>query len=223
MLVDLTEQIDSLETLRYSHYRASYELSQDTSLHVLDSIALVVRAEIEVFDKISQKGWEESGGLRNLIDRSADPFAPSSGVGSNSDGEIFSILPTASILPSPHGALSRTGSVSGAGGNPAHDSAYQSLAGAVTQGDDDDYEDDDDQSIFSGGFTISGQSKSRMAMSTYGASSAGWGTGDGNADGRETDISFSETNHAEQGTSPIGANEAGWESADNGDSASTIK
>ena len=70
------------------------------------------------------------------------------------DGEIFYILPTESILPSPHGALSRSGSISGVHGNAATEGKYQSLTGALSPGGDyDEYEDEDARSIFSGGFS----------------------------------------------------------------------
>ena len=152
--MDLTYQIDELENLKYGHYRTALDLSQETSLKLLDYSALVVRAEIEVFEKIAQKGWDSSGGLEELMSRAADPF--NSGYGNNpgDNGEIFSILPTGSILPSPHGALSRTGSISGASGNTVSEGKYQSLSAALSQNDDpEDYDDEDANSIFSGGFS----------------------------------------------------------------------
>jgi len=153
-LVDLTYQIDELENLKYGHYRTALDLSQETSVKVLDYSALVVRAEIEVFEKIAQKGWDSSGGLEELMTRAADPFNTGYGNNPGDNGEIFSILPTESILPSPHGALSRAGSISGASGNAASEGKYQSLSAALSQnGDFEEYEDEDANSIFSGGFS----------------------------------------------------------------------
>lgn len=47
-LVDLTRQIDELDNLKYGHYLSALALSQETSSRILDSSALVVRAEIEI-------------------------------------------------------------------------------------------------------------------------------------------------------------------------------
>jgi len=176
-LVDLTYQIDELENLKYGHYRTALDLAQTSSVKVLDSAALVVRAEIEVFEKIAQKGWDSSGGLDDLIARAADPFAadPTSAAG---EGEIFSILPTESILPSPHGALSRAGSITGAGVSAPSEGKYHSLTGALSQnGDYDEYEDEDGRSIFSGGFSNPGSTKAKLHLPGFSPapSSAGWG------------------------------------------------
>lgn len=190
-LVDLTRQIDELDNLKYTHYRSALSLSQETSTRILDSSALVVRAEIEIFEKIAQKGWDSSGGLDDLISRSADPFAPEPGSGSNGEGEIFSILPSHSILPSPQGpGMSRSGSTiggnggAGASGGGGGEGKYQSLTGALSHnGDFDEYEDDDVRSIFSGGFSNPGMLNSGGGRGKIGippfspsASSAGWGT-----------------------------------------------
>lgn len=191
-LVDLTRQIDELDNLKYAHYRSALSLAQDTSARILDSSALVVRAEIEIFEKIAQKGWDSSGGLDDLISRSADPFAPEPGSGLNGEGEIFSILPSHSILPSPQGpGMSHSGStVSGSNGGAgapggAGEGKYQSLTGALSHNDDfDEYEDDDVRSIFSGGFSNpgvlnsggGGRGKIGVPPFSPSASSAGWGT-----------------------------------------------
>lgn len=201
-LVDLTRQIDELDNLKYAHYRSALALAQDTSTRILDSSALVVRAEIEIFEKIAQKGWDSSGGLDDLISRSADPFAPESGNGSNGQGEIFSILPSHSILPSPQGpGMSRSASTidesdGSTGTVGAGEGKYQSLTGALSHsGDFDEYEDEDVRSIFSGGFSNpgllnngGGRGKIGIPPFSPSASSAGWGTAGGQGYGSTTDI-----------------------------------
>ncbi|KAI5817424.1 hypothetical protein BZA77DRAFT_309513 [Pyronema omphalodes] len=150
-LLDLTSKIDDLENLKYSHYRTSLTHSQETSQRILDYSAIVVRAEIEIFEKIASKGWDASGGLDDLIARAADPFAAP--ISNSGEGEIFSILPTESILPNPNqGVVSRSGSISGGGGGGGGGGAgstllegkYRSLAGTITH--DEDGDDGDDHS-----------------------------------------------------------------------------
>lgn len=203
-LVDLTRQIDELDNLKYAHYRSALSLAQDTSARILDSSALVVRAEIEIFEKIAQKGWDSSGGLDDLISRSADPFAPEPGSGLNGEGEIFSILPSHSILPSPQGpGMSHSGSTvggsNGGAGAPggAGEGKYQSLTGALSHnGDFDEYEDDDVRSIFSGGFSNpgvlnsggGGRGKIGVPPFSPSASSAGWGTTGQRLSSTNTDV-----------------------------------
>lgn len=104
-LTDLTQFIDELDQLKYEHWHIAHTLATDTSNRVLDCAALVVRAEVEIFEKVAQKGWDGAGGgLDDLIARAQDPFAPEvcgDDAGSGA-GTLFSILPAHSILPSPH-------------------------------------------------------------------------------------------------------------------------
>lgn len=78
-----------------------------------------------------------------MITRAADPFAAP--ISNSGEGEIFSILPTESILPSPHqGVVSRSGSISGVGGGGGGllmEGKYRSLAGTITHNDDPDGDD----------------------------------------------------------------------------------
>jgi hypothetical protein len=84
-----------------------------------------------------------------LITRAADPFAAP--ISNSGEGEIFSILPTESILPSPHqGVVSRSGSISGAvggggGGGLLMEGKYRSLAGTIAHNDDPDGDDGEER------------------------------------------------------------------------------
>jgi hypothetical protein len=232
-LVDLTYQIDELDNLKYSHYRTALDLSQETSIRVLDSTALVVRAEVEVFEKIAQKGWDSAGGLDDLISRAADPFAPEPGTGNSGDGEIFSILPTESILPTPHGALSRTGSISGAGAGTTTEGKYQSLTGALSpSGDFDEYEDEDAHSIFSGGFSNPGPSKRKLDLPGFAPSSPssdGWRSPDrsefidsdlthsGNIIDESDESSCTARPDSGQGQTQRGGGVGGWPASEDGE------
>ncbi|KAI5809898.1 hypothetical protein DFH27DRAFT_521536 [Peziza echinospora] len=129
-LTDLTLQIDDLDKLKYEHYRIAHTLATDTSNRILDCAALVVRAELEIFEKIAQKGWDGAGGgLDDLVARAHDPFASemngdgnAGGAGGAENGALFSILPAHSILPSPHSPV-MGGSGTGGGG------VYQQFGG----------------------------------------------------------------------------------------------
>ncbi|KAL7271535.1 hypothetical protein RUND412_005705 [Rhizina undulata] len=170
-LVDLTRQIDELDNLKYNHFRNALSLAQETSTRILDTSALVVRAEIEIFEKIAQKGWDSSGGLDDLISRAADPFSLDP-MGC-SGGEIFSILPSQSILPSPHSPMARSESITAVA--TGDEGKYQSLTGALSNGDYEEYE----ESIFSGGFSNPGVTLGERAVAlppfSPAPSSAGWG------------------------------------------------
>jgi len=104
-LTDLTQFIDELDQLKYEHWHVAHTLATDASNRVIDCAALVVRAEVEIFEKVAQKGWDGAGGgLDDLIARAQDPFAPEAcgDDAGNGAGALFSILPAHSILPSPH-------------------------------------------------------------------------------------------------------------------------
>lgn len=174
-MVCLTEQIDSLESLKYAHCRAAYDLSQDTASHVLESSALVVRAEVEVFERIAQKGWDSSGGLDDLIAISPDPFTMNHGPSESGNGPLFSILPTESILPNPRGSLSRVADGHGA----ENERKPQSIAEGLMSDGHTGYQDDEDsQSILSDGFRSPCITQNQGVLVPESASCAGWGLDD---------------------------------------------
>ncbi|KAI5776153.1 hypothetical protein EDC01DRAFT_637036 [Geopyxis carbonaria] len=169
-LVDLTQQIDALEVLRYTHYRTSYDLSQETSTRVLDLSALLIRAEVEIFEKIAQKGWDSSGGLDDLIARSSDPFVILTPGGSD-EGELFSILPTESILPASQTTVTRTGSIGSAIGASLLQKQCHNLTSALSGGPENPHE-GHSNSIFCSGYN----NRSDEAGLISSASSADWGS-----------------------------------------------
>lgn len=178
-LTDLTHSIDELDQLKYQHYRVAHSLTTDASNRVLDCASLVIRAEVEIFEKVAQKGWDGAGGgLDDLIARAQDPFAPETGGedSANGSGALFSILPAHSILPSPHspvmqgvGTISAVGVSSGVG-NDSGDAGVDGtnlrwgqktgkyrapLTDALSPPRALYSDEDDERSIFSGGFSTS--------------------------------------------------------------------
>lgn len=175
-LTDLTHFIDELDQVKYEHYRIAHSLATDASNRVLDCASLVVRAEVEIFEKVAQKGWDGAGGgLDDLIARAQDPFAPETG-GEDSGsgaGTLFSILPAHSILPSPHSPVmhgvggtisagSAPNGIDGGEGTISHQWGQKAgkyrapLTDALSPPAAHLYSDEEDQgSIFSGGFSTS--------------------------------------------------------------------
>lgn len=73
-LLNLQLQLDRLETLRHDFYQDSYNLVESTCDTLLDNIATVSRARVEISESIARKGWS-GGGLDDLLNDAEDPFA----------------------------------------------------------------------------------------------------------------------------------------------------
>lgn len=72
-LVNLQTQLDQLESLRHDYYQDSYNLVESTCTKVLDAVATVSRARVEISENIARKGWS-GGGLEELLMDAEDPF-----------------------------------------------------------------------------------------------------------------------------------------------------
>lgn len=73
-LMNLQSQLDHLEALRHDFYQDSYNLVESTCDNVLDNVATVSRAQVEISESIARKGWS-GGGLDELLMDAEDPFA----------------------------------------------------------------------------------------------------------------------------------------------------
>lgn len=73
-LLNLQTQLDHLELLRHDFYQDSYNLVESTCDHVLENVAAVSRAQVEISESIARKGWS-GGGLDDLLMDAEDPFA----------------------------------------------------------------------------------------------------------------------------------------------------
>ncbi|KAK9481044.1 hypothetical protein V1514DRAFT_324065 [Lipomyces japonicus] len=94
-LIDLTNQVDGLERLKYEYFKYSLDITQDISTKILKHATGIVRAEVEIFEGIAKKGWTGEG-LDEVLADSTDPFAVEE-VEENHD--IYTILPSGSIIP----------------------------------------------------------------------------------------------------------------------------
>ncbi|GCE98284.1 hypothetical protein ZYGM_004196 [Zygosaccharomyces mellis] len=72
-LVNLQSQLDQLESLRHDYYQDSYNLVESTCSKVLDAVATVSRARVEISENVARKGWS-GGGLDDLLMDAEDPF-----------------------------------------------------------------------------------------------------------------------------------------------------
>lgn len=72
-LMNLQAQLDQLETLRHDFYQDSYDLVESTCDNILDNVATVSRARVEISENVARKGWS-GGGLDDLLMDAGDPF-----------------------------------------------------------------------------------------------------------------------------------------------------
>ncbi|CCD24158.1 Ivy1p NDAI_0C04990, partial [Naumovozyma dairenensis CBS 421] len=72
-LTNLQNQLDLLENIKYDYYRDSYFIVENTCNKILDEIATISRAQVELSENIARKGWS-GGGLDELLLNGEDPF-----------------------------------------------------------------------------------------------------------------------------------------------------
>ncbi|KTW30680.1 hypothetical protein T552_00393 [Pneumocystis carinii B80] len=143
-LVDLSKLADDLERLKSEHYNGALDTIHETWSKVLDYTALITRAELDIYEGIARKGWS-GGGLEEIMARCEDPFNTGQGEGSMTQGgghgEIFSILPSHSILTSPQSPIFNEDKLIG---------QYRSLTRTFSNEEGfEDYNEEDAKSIFS--------------------------------------------------------------------------
>lgn len=73
-LNSLQTQLDQLETLRHDYFVESYSLVESTCNNVLNNVASVTRAQLDISENIARKGWS-GGGLDDLLIGVGDPFS----------------------------------------------------------------------------------------------------------------------------------------------------
>ncbi|KAG5440242.1 hypothetical protein PCANB_001812 [Pneumocystis canis] len=84
-LIDLSRMADDLERLKSDHYNGALDTIRETWSRVLDRSALIVRAEVDIYEGIARKGWS-GGGLEGIMARSGDPFNVTHGEGLTAQG-----------------------------------------------------------------------------------------------------------------------------------------
>lgn len=99
-LAKLQGQVDDLDRMKVEHYQSVYEHEEETWDFVMGKVSVVVKAELDIFDRLAAKSADPS--LEAILHATPDPFeiyAP------KSEDQIYSILP-------PLGMLSATSSSS---------------------------------------------------------------------------------------------------------------
>ena len=72
-LNNLQLQLDQFEMLKIDYYNDSYRLVESYCSKVLDKLACIARAQVEISENIARKGWA-GGGLDELLIDADDPF-----------------------------------------------------------------------------------------------------------------------------------------------------
>ncbi|KAK9378862.1 uncharacterized protein V2V93DRAFT_375235 [Kockiozyma suomiensis] len=106
-LMDLTNQVDGLEKLKYEYFKYSLDITQDISAKILKQATAITRAEVEMFEGIARKGAFGEG-LDVMLEHSEDPFQyiefrSSVTEEPNTPATVESVLPHESISPSEEG------------------------------------------------------------------------------------------------------------------------
>ena len=72
-LEDLTQQLDALDNLKYEHYESVAEHTRQVWTSVLKRTSVAARAQVDILEKISDKGLQNDC-LGRMIASAGDPF-----------------------------------------------------------------------------------------------------------------------------------------------------
>ncbi|KZW03953.1 hypothetical protein EXIGLDRAFT_9362 [Exidia glandulosa HHB12029] len=92
-LAKLQSQVDDLDRMKIDHYQSVYEHEEETWDYVMGKVAVVVKAELDIADRVAAKLTDPS--LEPILHATPDPFES---YAAKSEDEIYSILPPLGIL-----------------------------------------------------------------------------------------------------------------------------
>ncbi|PWZ00436.1 hypothetical protein BCV70DRAFT_199715 [Testicularia cyperi] len=104
-LAELQAHVDSIDELKAAYYGEVLEAEEEVWGFIENKVALAVRSQIDISDRISSKGLSDPV-LEQMLASIPDPFG--SYGPAKQDGEIFSILPPTSLLSSGANSLHNT-------------------------------------------------------------------------------------------------------------------
>ncbi|CAG8667319.1 13405_t:CDS:2 [Cetraspora pellucida] len=93
-LQDLTRQVEDLDRLKTDYYRQTLDTEQNNLNFILSKVSTVVRAEVDIYERISNKGVADPI-LEDMTTQGPDPFCAYQNA--NESSEIFSVLPPIQI------------------------------------------------------------------------------------------------------------------------------
>ncbi|EST06971.1 hypothetical protein PSEUBRA_003600 [Kalmanozyma brasiliensis GHG001] len=96
-LAELQSHVDAIDELKAQYYNEVLDAEQEVWSFIESKVALVVRSQIDVSERISSKGLNDPV-LEQMLATIPDPFG--SYGPPKQDGEIFSILPPISLISS---------------------------------------------------------------------------------------------------------------------------
>ncbi|CAO3566769.1 unnamed protein product [Mortierella alpina] len=105
-LTTLTMQVDELERIKLGYYFGTLESEQSNLQLILQKTSTVVRAEVDIYERIAQKGLNDLI-LEPMTTQGPDPYCtyPTT----DEFSSIFSILPPTPIIPTSGSAPGATG------------------------------------------------------------------------------------------------------------------
>lgn len=104
-LAELQSHVDAIDELKAQYYNEVLDAEQQVWQFIESKVALIVRSQIEISERISSKGLNDPV-LEQMLATIPDPFG--SYGPAKQDGEIFSILPPISLLSSGANSLHNT-------------------------------------------------------------------------------------------------------------------
>ncbi|KAF9439177.1 hypothetical protein BGZ76_010076 [Entomortierella beljakovae] len=118
-LTTLTMQVDELERIKIAYYFSNLESEQANLQLILQKTSTIVRAEVDIYERIANKGLNDSI-LEPMTTQGPDPYCtyPTT----DEFSSIFSILPPTPIIPTSGGGATGTST-------PQHDSIMSNFYG----------------------------------------------------------------------------------------------
>ncbi|SNX88090.1 related to IVY1 - phospholipid-binding protein [Melanopsichium pennsylvanicum] len=104
-LAELQSHVDAIDELKAQYYNEVLDAEQEVWQFIESKVALIVRSQIEISERISSKGLNDPV-LEQMLSTIPDPFG--SYGPPKQDGEIFSILPPISLLNSAANSVHNT-------------------------------------------------------------------------------------------------------------------